>query len=228
MEKYNVFLDAIDKPTWKVVLTDTIKSADMDPWDIDVAKLATMFLEKINKMRKIDFRIPANAVLASSILVRFKSETWQLYPQKDFEEELENATGTDYVIDGEHIPELSNARRITQRRVTIEELINAVEEVMNVEKRRALRAENRMIPEQLAQIANTENLFDFEALADQVYEKVIATKDSENLVLFSSLVNGGTREDTVDTLLPLLFLANQDKIAIWQDKSFGEIFISVI
>ena len=227
MDRYEVFLDAIDKPTWKVVLIDTLKSSDMDPWDIDVSKITTMFLDKINSMRTPDFRVPANAVLASSILVRFKSDVWELYPQDRFEDDLEDATGTDYVIDGEHIPELGNARRITQRRVTIKELIKAVEDVMNLEKRRAIRARERAIPPQLAMLA-AENTIDFEVLADEVYDKVVAKKDESNLVLFSTLVNGGTKKETVETLIPLLFLANQERIAMWQDKVFGEIFISIL
>jgi len=132
-------VNIIDKPTWKTILMDIVKSENMDPWNIDVGLLAKKYVEKINSMKKLNFRIPANAVLAAAIIVRFKSDVWDLTPQSLFEEELEEQTEWEYVIDGKRVPELTPSRRITKRKVTIEELIKAVEDVMEKERKRAMK-----------------------------------------------------------------------------------------
>ena len=58
--------------TWRDILYEVIKG--MDPWDIDLSELATRYAKKVEEMREMNFRIPANVVLVSSVLLRMKAD----------------------------------------------------------------------------------------------------------------------------------------------------------
>ncbi|MBN3037108.1 MAG: segregation/condensation protein A [Candidatus Diapherotrites archaeon] len=215
----------IESPDWKAMLAETVKAESMDPWDIDVTILASRFMEKIREMRSVSFRVPANAVLASAILVRFKSDHWQLYPQEEFEEQLEDELGVDYRLEGQKVPNLSPSRRITRRRMTIDDLIHAVEDVMKKEKQRA-RSRVHTFPQELAVYA-LEDAEDYEERLEDVYQRCLDACDSEKLVMLSSLLKDNTRQELIGLLIPLLHLATQNRLVIWQEDFFKEVFISV-
>lgn len=216
-------VDLIEKPTWKTLLVNTVKSEGMDPWDIDVALLASKYAEKIRQMKVRDFRIPANAVLASAILIRFKSDSWQLIPEETevVEEPLEEYESLGLFNE---IPELEVAQRITTRRVTLEELIEAVEHVMEKTKRKK-RGRVR-VPVETMQLTIGKKE-EFQKIINKVYNKILEKADSQGLVLFSDLLAERTRAEVVRVLLSLLHLANEGKISVWQEKVFGEIFIAL-
>ena len=57
--------------------------------------------------------------------------------------------------------------------------------------------------------------------------RITTLADKEGLVLFSSLLQEKTRQEIILTLLPLLHLAQDGKINIFQEKLFGEIFVQI-
>jgi segregation and condensation protein A len=220
-------IDLVDKPSWKMLLTEIVEKEHLDPWDIDIAQLTHSYIEHINSARKLDFRVPANAVLVSAILLRFKSDAWELYPQAAVEEQLENQSEWEFILEGKRVPELNPSRRITRRKVTIEELIRAIDDVIEKEKRRAeKRAVEHFVPEKLISIAfdTTEN---FQDLIDRTYDSVISSLDSQKLAMFSDLVKGKPKEDVIYALISLLHLATKRKLVVWQDEAFKEIFITL-
>ena len=78
----------IDVPEWKTILLDLVSSEKMDPWNIDIVDLSEKYLKKINSMEQTDLRVPANAILASAILLRAKSKLLKI-PSLE-EEETKN------------------------------------------------------------------------------------------------------------------------------------------
>ena len=227
MDVHDQLVEIVENPDWKSLLTDIVKADGMDPWNIDVTIMAGKYLDKIRAMKKIDFRVPANAILCSSILIRFKSDCWELYPQEEFEDKLED-DHWEYIIDGQRVPDLDPARRITRRRITIDDLITAVETVMEKERKRAMRQRERLeIPQELMNIA-FEDTEDFEKSVDDVYKRVLASADSQKMSSFSQIVQGNTRTDTITTLLPLLHLATRGEVAVAQEDIFGEILIYLL
>ena len=226
MDVHDRLVEIVDFPDWKVMLTDIVKAEAMDPWDIDVTILAGKYLTKINSMHKLDFRIPANAVLCSSILVRFKSDAWELYPQDEFEDQLEEDSDWEYIIEGQRVPELDTARRLPKRRITIDELISAVEKVIDTERKRAMRQRQKLeVPPELVSIA-LEEREDFEDMVDVLHQKILSTA-KDKATLFSHIVSGKTRSDTIFTLLPLLHLATRGDVGLLQEEIFGDIVIFI-
>ncbi len=213
-------VEIIEKPTWKTLLVNTVRSEGMDPWSIDVALLVSKYGEKIRNMRLNDFRVPANVVLASAILVRYKSDSWSLVP---VEPVVEEAFEEYEKLGLFEFPEIEATQRLTTRKVTLEELIQAIDQVMDKTKKKASRVR---VPIEVMEYTIGERE-EFQKSIDEVYDRVLASVDSEKIALFSDLIEEKTRPAIVRTLLSLLHLACEEKVSVWQEKQFGEIFVSL-
>ena len=215
------------RPDWKDILLDTVRENSIDPWDVDVQKLVKAFLEKIRRMRELNLWVPANAVLAASILLRMKSDSWKLRP-----EEVQVFIPDEFFMplaseQAEKI-ELVPLSRETQRKITLEELMLAVEDVIKKEKKKAVRRkrEPEPIPEYLLELSNP-NSEEFKKRVEEVYQRIVSTLDSRRMTVFTNILPERTREGVIRTLFPLLYLASQQRVSVWQDRVFGEIFITV-
>jgi segregation and condensation protein A len=223
-------LSIVVQPTWREFLTDLVAREKMNPWDVDVCAVADAYLARLRSLQAMDLRVPANVILACSILLRMKANTLLV------EDELEDAqSGESPQLIEEEIPVLVlRPDRPRSRRVTLAELLNAVEDVMRAGKRFT------PLPPGLQQIleleAPVENMGDKMA---NVLNRAQQLKDAEGLLLFSALVqaaraelNGRAPERYADSvishLLPVLHLAQEQKLLVWQDEFFGEIFLRLI
>jgi segregation and condensation protein A len=213
----------VSKPAWKEVLLELVVREGLDPWDIDVGVIAEKYLERVKKMKALDLHIPANLILAASILLRFKSDSIRL------EEEVQEAEAETFIGEDQQpveIPVLTLRTRIPpKRKVTLEELVGALEDVFSDQKRRE-DARNRPVeqPKLVVQLPE----FDIERQMDEVFARVKAKADSEGLAVFSALLENDSREEKIYTLLPLLFLSQSGKVSIFQEKIFGEIFVQLL
>ncbi len=225
MDIYERIVSMVDKPTWKSLLIDTVKSEGLDPWDIDISLLASKFFEKIKSMKRINLRVPANAILASSILLRFKSDNWVFFPSS-IEEEVEEGRGYERI--NMEVPELPSVRRITKRKVTLDDLIKAIEDVMAKEIKKKSKRQ-RIIDINPMEVLR-ESFFDEENIKehlDSVWAYLDSRKDENGLVLFSEILPSKKPEDVVKTLIPVLHLANEGRVFVWQEDFFEDIIIKV-
>ena len=215
-----------EKPEWKEILVDVVKNQNLDPWDIDLYLLSQKYLEKVKELKQLNLRVSANVVLAASILLRYKSDAWVLTPEEIIEGPIQIP---DEIYSEPIVPQLESVLRTTTRKVTLEELISAVEDMMNREKKKAekqRRLLERIVPDSLLEMVT--NGEDFEKNLKESLEEIKKNVDGENLVLFSDLLEEKNVNDVIDHLVPLLYLANDKKISMWQEKVFGEIFIHLL
>lgn len=234
-------LELVIKPTWKEFLIELVASNQMNPWEVDLIDVSDKYLEKVRQYQAMDLRIPANIILASALLLRFKAEAMQL--EEEPLEELGAVEEAPQLIN-EEIPELVlRANKPRRRKLTLDELISAVEDVMKGKFRPIPRAANapKMISINLPKL-------DMNELMKDVYTRSLQLKDEEGVVLFSELIkqsftgeacagegncqNHGIwcygAENVVFTLLPLLHLTQDNKLTVWQDELFGEIFVKIL
>jgi len=213
----------VRQPTWKEMLLDLVVKEQLDPWNIDISVIAGKYLQHIREMKALDLHIPANLILAASILLRFKSDAVRL------EEEEQVVESETFIAEGRppvEIPMLSLKTRIPpKRKVTLDELVNALEEVFEQQKRREERiAQPEIPPAMVIQLPE----FNLEQRMAEMHETVKGKADAKGLVTFSQLAGRMTRENVVYALLPLLFLAQNGKINLFQEKFFGEIFVQLL
>ena len=211
----------VAQPTWKEMLLDLVVNERLDPWNIDIGEIAEKYLARIRKMQTLDLHIPANLILAASILLRFKSDSVRL---EEEEQVVEQEVFIDENAPPIEIPMLSLRTRIPpKRKVTLQDLMGALEEVFEDQRRR----ESRPPPVSESMVIELPK-FDIEEKMGEMYERVKRLADANGLVTFSHLVKERTREEVIFTLLPLLFLAQNRKINIFQEKFFGEIFVQLL
>jgi len=209
----------VAQPTWREMLLDLVVTEKLDPWNIDLVEIASKYLERIRNLQKLDLRVPANLILAASILLRFKSDALRF---EEEEQVVEEQVFIDELQPPLEIPMLSLRTRIPRKRkVTLDELMTALEEVFEEQRR---KQEKPVIRENL--LINMPK-YDITERMKEIYGRVKKLADSAGLVTFSSLLKSKTREEIIYTLLPILHLAQDGKLSVFQEKFFGEIFIQL-
>ena len=224
-----------DEITWQSILMDLIKSEQMNPWEIDISQLSQKYLETVRKMQEANFFISGKILLACALLLKIKSNKLvneeisnfdsQLFKQEETFEELEelfeNAPHPEY-----EKPRLTIKTPMPRKRkVTLQDLMNALHKALEVEKRRNVKRDifNRV------DVKIPENKIDISELITSIYNKIIdffKANKKEKLTL-TKLVNSDKKEDIILTFIPLLHLDNQEKVSISQDEPFGEINVEV-
>lgn len=207
----------VQKPSWREVLTELIITEQIDPWNVDIVKVCEGFIKKVKEMDKVDLHIPANIVLASAILLKFKSEAIR------FEEEV--IVQGEEIISEENIPELQLAGRIPpKRQITLQELLSEIENVLKFEQKKSVIQEKK-----IQEIINLEvSGFDIEKKMEMVYELIMASMNGSEYVPFSKLIVNKENREIIETFLSLLYLTQNKRINIEQKKLYGEITIAAV
>ncbi|MFP3215651.1 MAG: ScpA family protein [Candidatus Micrarchaeota archaeon] len=208
----------VSEGTWKDLLIELVRKNELDPWNVDIIEIADKYIEAVKELKVLDLRIPANIILAASILLHFKSEA--LYLELEGKQEDEEAEETTQRIIPE-IPQLSFRLRLPpKRKVTLAELIQALDEAMKIkEVKEQKRNEVFTLP------IKFENK-DIELELNRVLQEIKMSVDEKGMTTFSSLAKISKGNDIlVDLFVPLLYLANREKIILLQEQFFGEIII---
>jgi len=217
----------VEQPTWKEMLIDLVYTEKLNPWNIDIIEITDKFMDKVRNVQMLDLRIPANLILASSILLRFKSDAIRL------EEEEQIITDETYIGEGGpvEVPMIQLRTRIPPKRmVTLDELVDSIETVFDEINE---RAEDRKVREEEIKEKRLEKVqlelkkYDIELEMRRIFDKALLLADKKNMVTFSSLLEKRTNETIIKTLLPVLHLAQDGKFSIFQEELFQEIFIIV-
>ena len=218
-------VDLIDQPAWKTILLELVRSEKMDPWNIDICALADKYLQKINSLERANLRVPANAILASAILLKTKSKALKLSSLEEVEGQvLSELTAEERRLLEASIPELRGMRQARESRLTLDELVQSIEVILN--KSKSKNRFDKMFEE--IKFAVPYNDFNIEEKMLEVLELVQQRCDSQGIVLFSQLINGNKAPvSVIQTFIPLLFLANKGKVNLWQEEFWQEIFISL-
>ena len=72
MEVLELIINGSD---FESVLKEIIVEEGLDPWNIDIVKLADSMLKYLSELEDVNFRIPARFILVSAVLLRLKSES---------------------------------------------------------------------------------------------------------------------------------------------------------
>ncbi len=218
--------------TWKDIIYDLVNSGQVDPWDVDVTKLTQQYIAAVQKMQQMDYFVSGKMLLASAMLLKIKSNRLVQEDISNFdaflfhsdEEEFEELGDFlpfhERVVD---IPKLGvKTPQARKRRVSITDLVSALEKALKVDTRRKLRLQ-RYISWNKPKIP--EKKVDIGKLIQEVYEKVFALFKQKQKIKFSELAPSGEKEEKVLTLLPLLHLHNHKKLTLEQEEPFEEVHV---
>lgn len=220
MEEKDIVKMASVESNWEEVLEYIITEEGMDPWDIDIVKLADALVDYIKKMEIVDFKVPSRIIIISAILLRMKV----VLLLEEEEEKEEREREEEELIDLSKVPNLETPiKRIPRRKVRLEELIAALEKAFHTKEIREdkrIRARRRV--EELI-----EDEEDIEERIEKLYQSItgILEELKGGKLTFSKLVPKWERNEIVDKFMPLLHLSQTGKIFCEQEEVFKDIHI---
>lgn len=229
-----------DDISWQQIIFSAVKSEEMDPWNIDIAKLSQHFLEKLREFKEMDFKVSGKVILAAAILLRLKSNKLvgedltyldQLIASSNhneeeaFYDELASMEGekVQVSIEGRNYELIPHTPQPRKRKVSVFDLVEALEKALEVKNRRKGWGGDEVhmeIPKMK---------YDIEELVQKIFQEVVAyfSSKKEETLTFTKLLHTSSREDKIFTFLPLLHLSNEGKVVLQQATHLGEIEIGL-
>jgi len=222
----------VEKLSWQQIIYDLIRTEQLDPWDIDISILTNKFLEKVRKLEEANFFISSQVLLAASLLLRLKSEILldQYIPSLDailFGKKNEQKKYSQERIElDEEVPGLVLRTPLPRfRKVSLEELMNALGQAINTENRRIRKviiAKQQELETALSLPRHRINIKDKLREVHSKLRKIFSNREEK---LAFSEIAGKTNEERVATFIPLLHLDTQHKVWLEQHGHFEEIWI---
>ncbi len=232
---YDIITDK--KADWQALIYDLINSEQLDPWDIDICLLSNKYFEKVREMEEINFYISSKVLLALALLLRIKSEFLLNRHIRSIDEILfGKKEGPKSVFERIEINEddlpllIPKTPLPRQRKVSLDELMNALNKAINTESRRIKKEVQFKRAHQLSKVDIPE--FAKVSLKDRVRQfyagilTAIKKKEPEkiNKVSYTHFTKN-QREQKLAYFLPLLHLSNTKKLWLEQTEHLGEIWI---
>lgn len=222
-----------DEITWQSLIYDLVRTGEMDPWDIDVSVLSQRYLQTVRQMQEANLSISGKVLLASAILLRMKSEKlltegiagldYLMFPPDDIDDEEFTKERQRILLDREPHLTIKNPQA-RKRKVSVDDLIAALEKALDVNERKLLRrAERDRIPD----IKIPERKINISMLIRDIFTRIKGYFAKKSVVGFHELVPSTKKEDIIYTMLPVLHLATQEKIDLEQKEHFGQINITL-
>jgi segregation and condensation protein A len=232
-----------DEITWQSMIYDLVSSEKMDPWDVDVSLLSNGFISRLKKYKQMDLKISGKVLLAAAILLRVKSTRFMDEDIGALDSLIASANSNDSedipfdeLVDynGEGAINLTDRPELyprtpqpRKRKVSVFDLVNALEKALEVYQRRPPRASS-----EAPRVVAPEKPRDISLVIKDVYSKVLSffkkNKMKSPKLTFNLLLSDNSKEDKVFTFIPLLHLDNQRKVDLLQEQHFGEIEIKLI
>ena len=225
--------------SWKSIIYDLVKKEDMDPWNINVSLLTKKYISRIKELKGSDLKVSGKVLLAAAILLSIKSKKLVGEDLSEFDRLL---SSTD-VDENEFYDELEQelrkgeAQGMTEyfelnprtpmprkRKVSVYDLVQALEKALEVKKRRVFNEWNAIGDAKLP-----ERKFDITKAIGGLYDKIkfFFFQQKKKSLKFSELTESKNKEDKVYTFIPLLHLSNEDKVDLHQEEHFADFDITI-
>ena len=218
---------------WQEIIYDLINTEQLDPWDIDIIILSNKYLEKISTIEEADFFVSSKVLLAASLLLRIKSEILLNRYIKSIDEILfgkkeQQKYSLERIELDENIPELIPRSPLPRfRKVTLKELMDSLNKAIITENRRIRKEIITRNTLRETAFALPKRKFSIKDKIIEVYRSLIdkfKTDKQKNKISYDEFVNNN-RDEKILSFLPLLYLEEQKKIWLEQEKPFEEVYI---
>ncbi len=227
--------------SWQAILLDLINTERLNPWDIDLSILAQRYVEKIRELQELGentFFISSKVLLAAAILLRIKSEI--LHENiKDIDEilfESKKKMRDELVknpqiitLEEDEIPLIMPRTPLPRaRKVTLPELMSALDKAINTEHRRIKKSlyMNRARRD-IGVVIFPRFTFNITQKIKELFGKIkeLFMKKKADKLVFSELVSSDEKSERIPVFLSLVHLDHQKKIWLEQEKAFSELQI---
>ena len=227
------------------ILVQLAEKGDIDPWDIDLLQVTDKYLAALDKSPRENLLNAGRAIFFASVLLRLKSDillnisnetllqsqqTDNFFPEDDLLN-ADNEVRLDLSKLESFLVRSSLSKQQRKRKISLSDLIFALQQAEEEEERRALRAKMRadraftIVPletsDDILEIAQEEDL-------DEVVEKIEAIiqehlTDEKPITL--SFLSGILNNNKAKPFIALLFLAHSQKVVLEQKEFYDEVYI---
>ncbi len=235
---YNIVVSR--KPDWQSIIYDLIHTEQLDPWDVNIVRLTEMYFERISELDEAEFYDSSRVLLAAALLLRIKSEFLLNKHIRSIDEILFGKKQSDekifekIEINEDELPVLIPKTPLPRaRRVTLPELMAALNKAINTESRRIKKEVAVKRAQKLSEVDFPKfkrvDLKDrikqfYARILTSIKKKSVSSEKNLNKVGFSELI-GKEKEEKLACFLPVLHLSNSKKLWLEQSGHLEEIWI---
>jgi len=231
------------------LLVSLARSGEIDPWNLDIVKVADQYLRAVADLQASDLKITGKTLLYLAILLRMKSDQlagmdYLNPPQDEFLDELFDPDFMDdrrqrrLRLPSSSLDEVIKRRTSTKqpriRTVTLEDLLKELKRYEEIEARRALlekveKSSERRLMANYADFTadDIEDMAHEEFHEDNVYflRDILGRLliDNERVSLDELMREG--RLDRISAYLALLFLTVEGDFELEQDSFYSDLYI---
>ncbi len=230
------------------LLVNMAREGELDPWDVDLEKITTRYLELISQQEPGNLKEAGRAIFYASVLLRMKSDMLAqesndalnigVHQELDddylLQEELEAKNNTQITFSD---LEAALRRKYIQkakrfRKLTLQDLIKSLQDAKEEEDRKIARKQQQLL-----------NLQDYEIVAPELGDDIMDLVHAENLedaierldaILPEHLFEDKFLEfkevvkllgNWSNAFLACIFLAHEAKVDLKQDKFYEDLFL---
>jgi chromatin segregation and condensation protein Rec8/ScpA/Scc1 (kleisin family) len=207
-------------PPWNI-LFEFHKLEKLIPWNVNIAFLLRSFLENMDKTGQVDFRASGVALDSSALIYLMKSRLLL----KLEEPPPPPKPPMDFLP-----PPLFLPLRHELTSTTIKNLLEVLDDVLKGE---LLIRPPPIVPESIlplpSEILPPLDLFlmEIEVQMEKLYTVLSDRVKGAGIIEFSTLIKGVGRLEAIRTFILLLFMAQENKINLWQNEETEEIYITI-
>ncbi len=226
------------------VLVQLAEKGEIDPWDINIIEVTNKYLDALDKSPRENLLNAGRAIFFASVLLRLKSEVLLSISNETLlnSQQTEDFFPEDSLFSDSNNPPLDLSRlesflvrsslgkQQRKRKISLKDLIFALQQAEEEEDRRALRAKlraNRVItiitPEMsdsIFELAHEEDIDEYVEKIEAIIQEHLTNEKPISLTLLSELLNSKTKP-----FVALLFLAHSKKVVLEQNEFYGEVLI---
>lgn len=201
------------------ILFEIHKLEKVKPWNVNISLLLTSFLDEMQKQGNVDFRASGVALDSSAFIYLMKSKLLL---------KLEEAPAPPKLPPDFIPPPIFLPLRYELTSTTIEQLLEALDSALKGERMLPLkpRLEPLLLPPVDLLPQFDQYLMEIEGLMDSLYMEMTHFTKGKSFFSFSQFVSGRDKLATIRAFILILFLAQKQRIWLWQEEEFGEIFVS--
>ncbi len=205
------------------ILLNLARDEKIDPWDVDINKVADLYVQKIREMEKLDLRVSGRALSSASILLRMKADNPPY--SNETEEEDEFIEEVDF-----NMPELGPITLIRQNRqkITLSDLAGSLQEALEEPKDGPRKEERETTTVQNVMRELDDYHINIEKHIQEFHEKITFLASNGNNINFTKVLPKENETEIARNLLLALFLSSKGKISLHQEEHFGDIYIELL
>ena len=219
-----------DELSWQEIIYDLINTEQLDPWDINISRLSQKYLDRIQELEETNFMLSSKVLLVCSLLLRIKSELLLNKYIRNLDDVLFNKKEEEQILrideyEDFEVPELLSKTPLPRyKKISLQELVEALAKAVKTEERRILRKKIEHETYERTKFFIPKKTINIQDKIKNISLKINESFKKHEKIKFSEF-SGPKKEDKIDSFIPLLHLDNHNNLWLNQENHFDEIWI---